>query len=164
MITQEYLKIILNYNPETGIFLWNSNKSPRIRKGGVAGCLSCQGYWQIKIDSNPYFAHRLAFIYMTGGLPENKVDHINGNKLDNSWLNLRDVTYLENQKNRKIDIRNKSGLMGVRFMQKENMWQSSITKNYKSYYLGRFVDFFEAACARKSAELTFGFHENHGKR
>lgn len=92
-ITQETLKGLLTYNPETGVFLWNTSKKK-------AGSENHRGYIQIGIDGKLYYAHRLAFLYMTGAMPFGIVDHRNRKKADNHWANLRDTTQAENNANK----------------------------------------------------------------
>lgn len=113
MITQEYLKSILSYDPLTGLWLWIVDKGKKIKSGNKAGKIDKLGYAVIQIDNKSYFAHRLAFLYMIGRFPINLVDHINRIKNDNIWINLREATASQNQRNviRRID--NKIGVKGV---------------------------------------------------
>ena len=53
------------------------------------GCINSEGYRIINIDGIEYYAHDLAFLYMTGEVPKGEVEHINGIKDDDSWKNLR---------------------------------------------------------------------------
>ncbi len=78
------LKELLLYDPDTGIFTWiSSTKNYRRPIGAVAGYINSLGYVQIGIDCVAYGAHRLAWMYVHGNLPEMDVDHINGNPSDN---------------------------------------------------------------------------------
>jgi hypothetical protein len=92
MISQKYLKSVLHYNPDTGVFTWTSCRG-RIRIGSVAGTKRTeQGYVVIRIDNQGYYAHQLAVLYMTGYLPiypKDEVDHLNTIKHDNRWSNLQ---------------------------------------------------------------------------
>lgn len=102
MITQEYLKERLTYNPQTGVFIWNSsNIKGHVKKGKIAGSKDSRGYIKIQIDRKDYTAHRLAWLYEYGEWPKYTIDHINRIKYDNSINNLRDVTQAENNKNQK---------------------------------------------------------------
>lgn len=113
MITQERLKELLNYNPETGLFTWLGKKSSQ-RLGRVAGTPNTDGYTSICVDYRLYLAHRLAFLYMTGEWPKQQVDHINHSESDNRWCNLRDVSQSVNKRNsRGLQKNNKSGFRGV---------------------------------------------------
>ena len=172
MITQKRLKELLSYDPATGVFVYlgvNSeaeyvNKSQmawyKRNEGNAAGYLN-HGYVRISIDGKQYEAHRLAFLYMEGYIPE-QVDHIDHNESNNPYSNLRPATDLINSKNRTISILNKSGVTGVYWNKANNNWRVKIGVNMKLVEIGSYKNYFEAVCARKSAERRFGFHENHG--
>lgn len=137
MITQSYLKEILNYDQETGIFKWNINKGGSCKKGNIAGSTDSWGHRQICIDGKKILAHRLAWIYVYGQSPKKQIDHIDGNKQNNSIKNLRDVDQFANQQNRKkARIDSKSGFMGVAKDGKK--YKSTIRANKKRIYLGMF--------------------------
>ena len=114
MLTQERLKKILNYDPETGVFEWKTRTANCIHVGDVAGNNDKYGYWQIQVDGKCYFAHRLAWLYVYGVWPENHIDHIDGIKNNNRIVNLRDVTCLVNSQNqRNAHCINRVGMLGV---------------------------------------------------
>jgi hypothetical protein len=166
MVTQEELKKWLQYDPETGVFTWISKPNRRLNLGTSAGC-ACgtkggKSYIRIMINGKLYHAHRLAFLYTTGSFPEHEVDHINGNGTDNRFCNLRIVDRSNNAKNLRMKSTNKSGVCGVVWHEDRNKWQSFIKIKNKTKYIGLFDSIFEAAAARKSAELLYKFHENHG--
>lgn len=163
MITQERLKELLNYSPETGLFTWKVNKGSRGKVGAIAGNKNkITGYVLIVIDTKSHLAHRLAFLYMAGSLPSIHTDHINGVRDDNKWDNLREVTAEQNHRNRRKHKSNTSGVTGIRWSKASNKWLAEIRFNYVLRHLGLFTDRFDAICARKSAELRLGFHKNHG--
>jgi hypothetical protein len=143
MLTQEQLKKIINYNQETGIFTWTDRKHC---SGRTAGGMDVKGYIIIKIYGKTYKSHRLAFLYMDGEMPEGDVDHINGIRDDNRWINLRKATRSENIQNlKKAHRSNKStGLLGVYLNKKEGSIYSKITINKKVIYLGCFKTAEEA--------------------
>lgn len=115
MITQERLKQLLNYDPETGIFERNRwvgrrGKVHGIRKLGTQH----EGYIRIRLDGVKYMAHRLAWLYVYGEFPEKQIDHINHDKSDNRICNLREATQIENSQNKIRATRlNKLGVLGV---------------------------------------------------
>ena len=88
--------------------------------------------------------------------------HEDSNGLINKWTNLRLASHTENQRNKRLFGNNTSGCTGVYWHKSNNRWQPSISVNGKSIYLGRFIDRFDAICARKSAERKYGYHVNHG--
>jgi len=128
-LTQEYLKSILHYNQETGDFTWLIKPSVAVKKGSIAGALALnhigKKYRRIKINYKSYRAHRLAFFYMTGEWPKDQVDHEDGNGMHNWWNNLRLATQEKNQRNRKLQENNKSGVCGVFFDKETNKWVHS---------------------------------------
>jgi len=163
ILTQPYLKKILDYAPDTGVFVWKIAKSKNIRVGAVAGCINSLGYRVIKIDRRTYLAHRLAWLYVYGEFPDNQIDHINQAKDDNRILNLRDVTVSENGKNAKMSKNNTSGINGVCWYKRRKKWRVRINVNGKLKHLGYYEDLKLAALVRKEAEIKYGYHKNHGK-
>lgn len=150
MLSQEELKKRLHYDPNTGIFTWKINSGRAIR-GRQAGTYGTKGYIQIRILQQNYRAHRLAFLYMTGKIPK-EVEHLNHCVNDNRWSNLAETDSTRNAINRPRRVDNKSGITGVRKHQDGRRWQAHIAKQGQQTYLGLYTDFFEACCARKSAE------------
>ena len=178
MITQDQLKSLVHYNPDTGIFTWlpkpingnDRNNSVKWNKR-YAGCrvgsigTHCKKrYYSAGIMGKKMYLHRLAWLYITGSHPDDVIDHINGNTLDNRFVNLRSTTKSQNQKNSKLDWRNKTGISGVWFCERMQKYICYITSSNKRYYLGSFADFDEAVLVRKKAELKFNFHKNHNRK
>jgi hypothetical protein len=165
MITQEQLKDLLHYDKETGGFTWLVSKGTA-RKGSEAGSVrikSGKKYRWIQVLGRQCSAHRLAFLYMTGEFPENDVDHRDGNGLNNEWSNLREATPAENARNQRLSKRNRSGVVGVRWLQDRRKWKASIGVNGRTKHIGFFSNKGDAIAARKAADIEFGYHPNHGK-
>ena len=160
ILSQEYLKKILFYSPETGDFTWIAVRKG-VKRHKRAGNINGHGYHNICIDGVNYRAHRLAFLYMTGEIPV-YVDHINQVKIDNRWANLRSTTKSMNARNTKKYNTNTSGRVGVVWVPRYQKWLAQMVVNYKQLYLGRFEDIQDAINARKEAEIKYGFSESHG--
>lgn len=152
LITQEMLKNILHYNPDTGIFIWikRINRYSTIKLGQIAGYINLKGWRMIKIGVRyEYYAHRLAFLYMTGKWPENQIDHIDNNKSNNRWLNLRAANNSQNHRNVPKRKTNKSGYKGVYYAKDRGKWRALICINGKKINLGQFgtaIDAWESYC------------------
>lgn len=87
MLTQKRLREVLNYDPVTGIFTFAKGK----RKGKIAGTShDPRGFLKVQIDNQRHLLHRLAWLWMTGTMPRWSVEHINGDRTDNRWENLRE--------------------------------------------------------------------------
>jgi hypothetical protein len=162
MLTQEILKQRLHYDPLTGLFTWLVSNNSSRSNGEVAGSLNGAGYIQIRINKKFYLAHRLAFLFMNGSLPKGQVDHINHVKTCNAWANLRDVSELINHQNISKDMRNKTGVTGVKYRHNQDRFIARIGVNKTDVYLGSFKNLDDAVIARKHAEKHYGFHVNHG--
>lgn len=161
-LTQLYLKSLFHYDQNTGIFTRSTDRGNRARAGSVAGTLAPDGYCKINLDGRIMRAHRLAFLYMGYPMPS-EVDHINGIRHDNRWENLRAVTRQENNRNRRKVGNNTSGVTGVYMHTKNRKWVAQICISRNVTVVGYSDDWFEAVCARKSAENKYGFHANHGR-
>lgn len=112
-ITVEQVRELLNYDPATGLFTWRSTRNHKAKIGQEAGYI-CNGYRSIEIFTFGIRANRLAWFYMKGVWPEGVVDHRDGDKLNNIFNNLRDVTQQFNMHNqRKPSKQNKVGFLGV---------------------------------------------------
>lgn len=111
-VTREKLMELLEYYPDSGLFVWKQRTSARVRAGSLAGVLDSKGYVIITYDRKPYKAHRLAWLYMTGEFPKQFIDHVNMVPADNRWDNLREATRAESNVNRRS--RNSTGFKGVR--------------------------------------------------
>lgn len=154
------LREALSYDPETGSFTWRTRERG-ITVGDRAGFLDSDGYKCLHYRGKRYYAHRVAFLIMEGRWPT-EIDHINHDKGDTRWANLREVTRSENKRNAPLSKGNTSGAVGVRKHRRK--WQAFITVDGKQNHLGAFDTFDEAVAARKAAEVEYGFHENHGAR
>lgn len=153
MLTQQRLKELLHYDPETGLFKWIVSRRGVPKKGSVTGWYDKDGYHLITIDYKRYQAHRLAFLYMTGTFPTDQVDHINRIKDDNRFDNLRLVSNLENGHNKSIHKNNTSGVTGVDWYKQKKKWRARIRVNYKQIHLGLYGTIEEAKKARDNAKI-----------
>lgn len=113
-LTRERLRELLTYDPATGYFQWRVTASNRAPAGSMATNVdTTTGYVRVNIDGRRYYAHRLAFLYMTGIRPPAEVDHINGDRSDNRFCNLRLATRSENERNKPVRRDSRVGARGV---------------------------------------------------
>jgi hypothetical protein len=148
-ITQERLKQLLHYNPDTGKFTrltkWGSQQI-----GDEPGCKSKFGYRYIGVDGKGYTAYRLAWLYQYGDFPSGDIDHINRDPTDDRISNLRSVSHSTNLHN-STHRNSASRIKGV-YQTKENNWQSNIMVQGVKYQLGTYQTIEEATIVRKFAE------------
>lgn len=164
-ITQEYLRSFASYDPATGILFRYRKTSGRPQIGPMGWVVQNNGlsYLRTKIGHTHIMVHRLIWFYVTGEWPEQEIDHIDGDGLNNRWNNLRQVSDTVNMKNQRLYRSNKSGIHGVYWDKEVGCWRVHISSEGVRTYLGRGDSVFDAACLRKRAELTHGFHPNHGR-
>jgi HNH endonuclease len=151
MLTHDRLKELLSYDPKTGLFTWNLDRNERIKKGEQAGTIDHKGYVRIRIGNKKYRAHRLAYLYMTGEWPTTILDHINRNRSDNKWSNLRPVTERYNYYNASDNRNNSSGVRGVHWQKGINRWVAKIGEHHRKC----FARFEDAVRTRKLWEAEF---------
>lgn len=157
-LTQARLKRLLRYDRETGIFRWI--RGPGLRRdldGSQAGVIQEDGRVEIMIDYTNYKAHRLAFLYVVGRWPHPEIDHRDGVRSNNSWLNLREVTRSVNQQNLRRAFRNnKTGFLGV--VRRGAKFRAAISIGLARYFLGSFTtaELAHAAYVRAKRKLHEG--------
>jgi hypothetical protein len=167
-ITQEQVRSLLHYDPETGVFTWLRRDDAPFNgrfAGKRADTLRHDGYTRIRLTLNGgfygYMAHRLAWLYVHGSFPKQGTDHINRIRNDNRIANLREASQSQNGCNTPKRKTNKSGEKGVVYVGKinqRNPWCAFIQLNKKMKNLGYFPTKEEAAAAYKVASL-----ELHGE-
>lgn len=144
MFTLGYLKTVLDYNPETGVFTHKTNRSPKAYPGATAGRINTNGHRQIGIDGERYMAHRLAWFWVHGVWPTDQIDHINGNRDDNRIDNLRPATHKQNMENQTLHCNNGSGFRGVSWHKANKKWAAYVNHNGKRKYLGIYASVDDA--------------------
>lgn len=151
-LTQERLRELMTYDPETGNFIRIQQTGRGHRKRpGVCGYLRpSDGYLEIKVDQRKYRAHHLVWLWHYGELPT-LLDHINGNILDNRIENLRRATVKQNGFNRSAVKRNPTGYKGVSWHSIGRKWRARIRVDGKEKNLGLFGCPKEAAKAYDNA-------------
>lgn len=157
-LTAERLRERLKYDPITGVFTWlPAQGKGRRKEGTVAGHRSKDsGYVLLWVDDRLYRAHRLAWLYVTGGWPPRLIDHKDRNRANNCWSNLRLANDKQNSENASLRCDNTSGARGIRF--DRNRWVARIYTEGREIYLGRFEQRPEAEKARLAAEKKFFTH------
>jgi len=149
-LTQEQLKEQVQYDPTSGVFTWRAARSG-VPHRSIAGSPNNLGYIKITILRKHYYAHRLAWFYMTGEWPPHSIDHINQNPSDNRWINLRAATHSENHRNVSLRSDSTSGIKGVSLHKETGKWRAHIKINGKAKHLGLFHTIEEAARVRQAA-------------
>lgn len=178
-LTQEIVRELLDYDPNTGVLTWKE-RSPSLFNcvkhseewackrwnnrcaGKPAGSLmSSNGYWRVSIFGRYYLAHRLVWLYVTGNFPNHHIDHKNGCRIDNRFDNLREVLPAQNSKNRRMNSRNTSGFTGISFNKSNCLWIAYGWKNNKRAYLGSFKTPEMAHLAYSEFCLANGYTDRH---
>jgi hypothetical protein len=143
----------IKYDPDTGVGIWLVTLSNRAVAGTIAGTFG-NHYWHIQYRNKIYKAHRLFWFLQTGQDPGLlTIDHIDQNKLNNKFSNLRLATHNEQGRNKNERIDNTSGHKGITWRKDIKKYHARI-KNYgKSIHLGYHNTLAEAVAARQAKEL-----------
>ena len=154
-ISIERVRELLNYCPETGIFTRAITTGYRCchKAGDVVGTTRREGYVFVGIQCRQYAAHRLAWVIMHGRWPDADIDHIDGNKSNNRFVNLREATRSENNQNISVSRKhNETKLLGVSFRKDTKKFQARIYVYGKAIKLGCFATAEEASSAYIAAK------------
>ncbi len=149
VITHQELTDRLEYNPETGEFRWLMlvGRGGRAKAGETAGYINTgNGYRYISVDGKQYPAARLGWFLTTGQWPAHEVDHVNLNRSDDRFENLREATHAQNCCNRPATAQ--SGFKGVRKHTKSDRWIAEVGHGGKTHYIGCFKTVEDALAAR----------------
>lgn len=131
----EYVRLKLDYDPETGILRWRHNRHSLDGKANIAGCVVTGGYRMIGFGGKRYMEHRIVWLHVYGEWPGDRdIDHINGDRCDNRIANLRLADRSHNNANRGVDVRNMIGLKGVE--RTNSKWRARIHKGGRRFELG----------------------------
>lgn len=138
-----------NYDSATGLFTWNNHDNRPSYVGRVAGSQGDR-YVRLKLLETFYTAHRIAWYLMTGLDPEQLfIDHIDRDKHNNAFNNLRLATNSVNQFNRK----KQAGIT----VTKAGAYKVSLCVLGTKYHLGYYTEYWNALCARKAGEFKYGY-------
>ena len=159
MLTQERLRSLFQYNPETGIFIRIAQPSMCVNVGDEVSSITSDGYVRVMVDRVSYLAHRLVFLYTDGYLPECTIDHKNRVKHDNRRNNLREASQQCQMRNCGLYSTNTSGVKGVRWDTERCVWRAWVKVDARDRFLGRFETKLEAVYHRFAAEQCLGFPE-----
>lgn len=154
-LTAEYLRELLSYDQDTGVFVWRVS-CQGTNAGDVAGTPGSEGRRKITIGYRSFKSHRLAWLYVYGCWPKQLIDHINGDPTDNRICNLREATVSENQGNQRVaHTRNQTGLLGAHKKNGRNNFRARITVAGKQIHLGHFPTADLAHAAYLAAKATY---------
>lgn len=137
------------YDPGTGLMTLN---------GVPVFVRDSNGYLIIKVGGRYLPQHRVAWKLMTGEWPQAEVDHINRNRADNRWCNLREASKAQNAQNRAVHSNNRLRVRGVRQRKSDGLFEPRIMNKGKAIYLGVYSTIEEAMAARKEAEQRMFSH------
>lgn len=175
-LTADHVRSLLDYNPSTGIFIWKMRTADMFSDGNTSAEKNCsswnkkyagkepalpkrRGYPRIAVGlarksgkAKFVSAHRVVWLIIHGRLPINQIDHINGDRTDNRFCNLREATNSENAQNRKLSIMNSSGYTGVSWHKRKSKWVARVGINYRRMSLGNYDTPEEAYAAYLSAK------------
>lgn len=141
-LTQERVMELFHYNTDTGE-LWRKFKL----YSRPSNCVGLNGYVYVGIEYKTYLAHKIAYLYMTGDVPD-EIDHINGIRNDNRWCNLRIVDRYTNSFHRtKLNRNNTSGYRGVSWDKVVCRWRATVSRNYRKVWTDTYAHIEDAARA-----------------
>jgi hypothetical protein len=159
--TQTDLQKVFYYDEITGNLFYRIT-CYRANKGSIATTPHTRGYLQTRIGKKAYLAHRIIFMYMQGYMPI-EIDHIDHNRSNNVWTNLREISPRDNHLNESLSKNSTTGITGVCLHAPTGKYRAYIMVHRKHIHLGLYENIADAQAARQYANTRYGFHENHGQ-
>lgn len=157
-LTADRLRAVLRYDADTGKFFYLVCHNQYSAIGAEAGWVNPKtGYVRIKVDGHSFMAHRLAWLYVTGGWPKDRIDHKNLVRSDNWFDNLRPANDSQNKANGHPYKSSKSGVKGVRLHECGKYQARIALEGGRVKHLGLFDTEDQAAVVyRRAAVERFG--------
>lgn len=154
-LTAEAVRRLFIYDPYSGLLQYRE-RGPHRPRGWFAGAKEPKtGYLRVQVGLRKYLVARLAWLWMTGHWPKVDVDHVDLDRTNNRWGNLREATRAQNVVNSGRRATNKSGFKGVTF--KNGRWRATIRAEGRCLHLGYFPTPEEASQAYETAaKQAFG--------
>ena len=171
MVTPDKLHKLLICDAEKGFLYWRERpgcnaqtRSWNTRYAGKRAIthLNQAGYYTGTVLAKGVKAHRVVWAMTYGDWPD-VIDHIDGDRLNNTISNLRSTDFAGNAKNAKLRKDSVSGRVGV-YRRRNGVWSARIQADGREIHLGSFGSFSAACAARARAEQQYSFHVNHGRR
>ena len=157
MPSQQELQEWFDYRD--GNLYWMKTNRKSVKVGSKAGTVSThkktgKQYIRIGFNHKLYQIHRVIWAWHGYSLePNQEIDHIDGNSLNNCIENLRAATPKQNRENRKsANKNNKTGVKGVSWDKKAKNWRAQIQYNGTKKHLGLYETKEDAIAARIVAE------------
>jgi hypothetical protein len=169
------LREFFKYSPRTGEFRYRPNRARKwftsdrlwlswnAQFGGkVATAVSARdGYQRVAVNQRSYLAHRVIWAMMTGAWPKEEIDHINGDRTDNRWSNLRAASRTQNARNMEKPRNNTSGVTGVHWWKTKRLWQ--VYGGARNNRVVKYAKTFDEAVAiRERIKQDLGMTARHG--
>jgi HNH endonuclease/AP2 domain len=164
----ELLRKLLRYEPETGYLYWRPRPAEmfasdflyrmwtaKYANKRTFAWVNHDGYKAGAIYGQNLLAHRVIWAMQTGAWPADQIDHINCERDDNRWVNLRAATREENQRNTRGKRGSSSLYLGVCWSACGKRWVAQINAEGKKKHLGRFHSEVEAAKAYDAAAAKY---------
>jgi histone acetyltransferase (RNA polymerase elongator complex component) len=148
---------LFSYDSKTGK-IFQQQKRPNVKIGEIAGTITPKGYRYIQAKGRKYPAHHLVWYFETGSFPNLFIDHIDGNKLNNHFSNLREVTTKQNNEHRGKQKNNSTGYKGVTFNKRLEKFIAQIQHNSKQLHIGTFDTALEASQAYEQKAKSLFSH------
>jgi hypothetical protein len=175
-LTQRIVRELLSYDEKSGGLTWRERDRRWFKSAAAWKRWNRQfanrpafrtrdkhGYATGLLFNKSYFAHRIAFLWMTGHWPTPQTDHINGDRADNRWENLRQVDALTNARNTRMARPNRCGWTFGVYPYRRHRYCATIRVAGQLHWLGHFQTKAQAIRARKRAEKRFRFSARHGR-
>jgi hypothetical protein len=174
----EHLRECFEYDRDTGMLTWKVRPRGHFGQEGEwtrwnvlfagkqAGWLHKLGYRYVTVGSHSeYKVHRIIWKWVTGEDPPTTLDHRDGNRANNRFVNLRAATKAEQTRNSELRKDNSTGHRGVSWNKERGRWKAGIGTGRKRRHLGYFDSAAEASTAyAAAAQNLFGeFYRQPGE-